>query len=433
MSNSNNNSPNLAGEDIVCHQQVTQTSTTSSPILLNKKMSSFSSNNSTTSSNSTTTNNSLMIIEMSELDITSNQKLKSISTTPTTSYRNDSKNLMDKLNLSRFWKKFDKSQYNNKTVILDSKNKYISSQFNKRNSNHNNSSQEQQQSYLEWIPDEMLILIQSFLDPPSIGRISQVNRRFYQLSFDSQLWKTSILNWEEFSKRNIMLMAKKTIRKYQNHEYPFHNSGLECDLTKTVPSALSTNLVIGTPQQSSQSINNINNNISNSSEANSTSLLLNSNNIPTINEPNSIRSYYIDAFIRYRNLNNDRIEDIKWRRGLLRKGRNINNSTCFMFYSCLCRPYEWISLMSLIVFTLFLTLKLDNIIQWSWPIIFSPLFFLVFPFIFGPILFDFFRNYYGYSFENEFTPDHITKPLFFSLLFILPLQSGITFYRFLIN
>eukprot|EP01117_Protostelium_nocturnum_P001905 TRINITY_DN1248_c0_g1_i4.p1 TRINITY_DN1248_c0_g1~~TRINITY_DN1248_c0_g1_i4.p1 ORF type:complete len:339 (+),score=61.62 TRINITY_DN1248_c0_g1_i4:409-1425(+) len=47
------------------------------------------------------------------------------------------------------------------------------------------------------LPDETLIKIWSFLDPPSIGRLAQVCRRFRDTSYDNHLWRESALGWAQ--------------------------------------------------------------------------------------------------------------------------------------------------------------------------------------------------------------------------------------------
>lgn len=108
-----------------------------------------------------------------------------------------------------------------------------------------------------------------------------------------------------------------------------------------------------------------------------------------------------------------------------KRQRHRTRASKVMKLSCYGRHCEWLTVFCIILTTILGVLKLDNVLHTSWGVIFIPLYFILLQMIGAPLLFDLMRITFKYEFDRELEPDENPwcGPLFFFLLFLLPLQE----------
>ncbi|EGC31634.1 hypothetical protein DICPUDRAFT_50074 [Dictyostelium purpureum] len=315
----------------------------------------------------------------------------------------------------------------------------------------------------------------------SLGRLSMVCKNFNIITYDSSLWKYVIRNWQnevlykmkktKYAKNpssNIMLLleppiildqegeivvrstpqingtvypsSRNSLRRFQPINGQFinqnntNNNGVNYHLNnRNIQTPPPPQLHPPQYNQINHNTNAPNNNLNTNTNVNNNTvnnILTNTKSIKN-QEPNS-KLYYIESFIKIKTQLSDRMDLIKKQKKQEKRMKSINRSTKVMFFTFFSRPCEWLSVALLILFTIFIGLKLDNYIDWSWPIIFLPLLFVTLQCICSPLIFVFFRTLYNHQYEEELSPDSCIKPLFFSLFFILPLQPSEKLYKVLL-
>ncbi|EAL66395.1 hypothetical protein DDB_G0282139 [Dictyostelium discoideum AX4] len=194
----------------------------------------------------------------------------------------------------------------------------------------------------------------------------------------------------------------------------------------------------GSNNNNNNNNNNKNKNNSSNSTNNGCSSSNNGNKVECDGcDPDNIKTlkskdYYIKSYIKIKDELSNRMTIVKVQEQHQKKIKNISISSKLMFYTLFSRPSEWFSVLFLILFTLLIGLKLDNYLNWSWPIVFLPLMLLTFQFFVTPLIFVIFKVMFNHSYEEELAPDSFIKPLFFSLFFILPLQPNETISKVLL-
>ncbi|KAM9998097.1 hypothetical protein ACTFIY_007761 [Dictyostelium cf. discoideum] len=411
-------------------------------------------------------------------------------------YSNKIKGIKNKKIISNYkwWK--NKFKIKNKNEQLKNSNKII--EINKtRNFNI-------LRNKLILLPNELIILIISYLEPESFGKLSMVSKRFYSISNDPSVWKYVIRKWQNktisklkkkiYSKKPSLLVNRILVPPIVLDEQgdvvtgplPAYDASIAHALTHlnaTTETASTINEFIALQlnnaedsdfedgdnsniklrnfknnQLKQKQINNSNNdnnknnsnrgcgsNNNNKNKNNSSNSTNNgcsssnngnkvecdgcdSDNIKTLKS----KDYYIKSYIKIKDELSNRMTIVKVQEQHQKKINNISISSKLMFYTLFSRPSEWFSVLFLILFTLLIGLKLDNYLNWSWPIVFLPLMLLTFQFFVTPLIFVIFKAMFNHSYEEELAPDSFIKPLFFSLFFILPLQPNETISKVLL-
>ncbi|PRP87583.1 transmembrane protein [Planoprotostelium fungivorum] len=205
-------------------------------------------------------------------------------------------------------------------------------------------------SPLENLPDEVLIRIWSFLDPPSIGRTAQVSRRLRDISYDIPMWRDNTIHWMQNKTQGLSLD--------QLHRYSY--------------------------------------------------------------------SFFVRQFVSFRKGEKKKEEEVKREQKVLRDQRRRTRASRIMKAASYGRVWEWICAICVVLFTILLVLRLQDILQCAWSIVFIPLFFIMAQLLLAPTLYDAFRTYYDYNFDTELEPDEeqnrVCGPIFFYLAFPAPLQ-----------
>lgn len=144
------------------------------------------------------------------------------------------------------------------------------------------------------------------------------------------------------------------------------------------------------------------------------------------------RSYYVRKFLSYRR--EEKLREELELQHQIRENRNreIHRSSMALLWLLYGRPYEWICTIAVILFTIFVVLKLDNVVSWSWQVVFIPLILICYQMLFAPLVYDFLRVRCGCDFEDELAPEKTMRPIFFFLFFLMPLQSGRLLNRLLV-
>jgi hypothetical protein len=99
------------------------------------------------------------------------------------------------------------------------------------------------------------------------------------------------------------------------------------------------------------------------------------------------------------------------------------------------RPYEWISLSSLILLTIITVLKLDGVINWQWKYIFIPLYILLFQLMFIPLSYQIVKLKMNDTLEDELDWDEdrskdFCGPLFFFFIISLLKKKNSSYFLF---
>jgi len=146
------------------------------------------------------------------------------------------------------------------------------------------------------------------------------------------------------------------------------------------------------------------------------------------------KSYFIKRFHSFR------IRETQQREQALRtlktqmKESAIDNCLSFLMLSGLSSPYEWLITVCLLLVTIFSSLKLDGVIDWSWPIVFIPFYIVIVNLLYTPIIYEISSFYFERDFEDKLVPNETCfGPVFYFILFVIPLgYSAVQILRFLI-
>lgn len=144
------------------------------------------------------------------------------------------------------------------------------------------------------------------------------------------------------------------------------------------------------------------------------------------------RSYYVRKFVSFRREVKLREELELQQRMREKRETDIYRSSVALLLLLFGRPYEWICTISVILFTIFVVLKLDDAVPWSWVVVFIPLLLICYQMFLAPLVYDILRAHYGCDFEEELAPEKAMRPIFFFLFFLMPLQNGRLLNRLLV-
>jgi len=144
------------------------------------------------------------------------------------------------------------------------------------------------------------------------------------------------------------------------------------------------------------------------------------------------RSFYVRKFISFRREEKLREELALQQKRRERREEDIYKSAVSLLCLLFARPYEWICTIAVILFTIFVVLKLDDKVSWSWAIVFIPLLIICYQMFFAPLVYDILRARFSCDFEEELAPEKFMRPIFFFLFFLMPLQSGRPLNRLLV-
>lgn len=144
------------------------------------------------------------------------------------------------------------------------------------------------------------------------------------------------------------------------------------------------------------------------------------------------KSYYVRKFKSFRREVKLQEELALQRRMRERREEDIYKSSLGLLWCLFGRPYEWICTIAIILFTIFVALRLDQTILWSWALVFIPMLIICYQMFFAPLVYDLLRSYLNCDFEDELAPDKFMRPIFFFLFFLMPLQNGKLINRILV-
>ncbi len=152
--------------------------------------------------------------------------------------------------------------------------------------------------------------------------------------------------------------------------------------------------------------------------------------IPALQE--GTRSFYIEQIKQHR-LNEQRSAEAEQERQMKAAAERAEERCVNVVLATgYARIYEWIITAGLILVTVLASLKLDQVIDWPWYLIFVPFYFIIAQLIYVPITYDVSSAYYNKDFEDSFSPpDHVCcSPVFYFILFIIGLgKNGTTTTR----
>ncbi|KAF2073106.1 hypothetical protein CYY_005575 [Polysphondylium violaceum] len=288
---------------------------------------------------------------------------------------------------------------------------------------------------IDWLPNELLLCIFSYIDPTSLGSITQVNKRYNKLTFDVTLWKIVLRNWQRQTMKKMMELSGKNNKSKRKRT--ILREGTSDNIASIMIDDLFQNSITSPSNSSRGPVLNTTTGV--------TTLNLNSNTMVSVRgtsnehhyyipschdhqlkqQPSKstiihTRSFYIETFIRFRSLQRERMDVIRRQEEESIRQKKISNSIFLMKSTCLSKFHEWLCLLSLLCFTILTMLKLDTTITWNWSIIFIPLFYIIYNFTVGPIFYELFQQSYKYNYRVELIEDR-SSSFMFSLSFIYPL------------
>jgi hypothetical protein len=134
----------------------------------------------------------------------------------------------------------------------------------------------------------------------------------------------------------------------------------------------------------------------------------------------------VEKFLSFRKSERQREEEQLSDKRHRLKEQNQRNSAKFLLCCCYGRPHEWLSVICLILTTILSVLKLDDIIDASWGVIMIPMYLIMLQIFGAPIIYDILSSIYKYYYDHELEPDNNPwcAPIFFFLLFVVPIQEG---------